>query len=211
MKATKSVLCGIVVRFNENHNSGVVRVYGQKWDLQFSMDSQRVLVDGIHEPQFGDKAPKETFIPKSECQIVVRLGERVDFKRRSQLCVDAWNYLFEYQDSRRRIAERPRYRIFQTAYLNGRPIPDAGRYIGKGTLPELKSMWGGNSLPERVMDLAYNYRVEKLEGGKWTLAESSVKLELGLRDGNPSPTNGQLQELVHALVPQSRGRALQIF
>lgn len=113
--SNSAVRTGIVVCFTEGQNRGWLQVSGEAKEVEFSLDSQRVVREGPEAPQFGDHAPKRTIVPQVGAHVMVAV--KVGFDQRStQECrtlrrtvtVTGWNYVFEWQDVQKRIARRPR-------------------------------------------------------------------------------------------------------
>lgn len=125
---TQKVQFGIVLWFDETRNKGLLQVRGEP-QIWFSLDSQRVIVAGFTEPEFGSNAPKLSPIPQRGAQVAILLG--VDYEcavqayrrtLRRSVKVVAWNYAFAYQDVKREIAARPVYEVVEYRLINGNPV-----------------------------------------------------------------------------------------
>ncbi|OHA15963.1 MAG: hypothetical protein A3H57_01155 [Candidatus Taylorbacteria bacterium RIFCSPLOWO2_02_FULL_43_11] len=164
----------VVCWFDVTENRGYLRVAGEPRDIWFNLDTQRQVADGLYQPEFGQKSPKETQIPVQGSHVMVSLRERYEqvatrrgYRSVRMIEVEAWNYCFEFKDSERRIASRPVYKVTQFAFTNGQLIAGSQFEAGKGTFEVLRFQFENQRLPTKVLDLYYNYRVERMSGDVW--------------------------------------------
>lgn len=204
---------GTVLWFSPEKNTGYIRVSGEPRDLWFSLDTQRIITDGVNEPQFVKDAPKTSPMPSTGSQVAVVLRERYDLtvsdeRRTLRRVVETtgWNFLFAYKDSVRRIANRPVCRVIihttvEGVHTHSTVMPDA-----RGTAEELQAQSPRGSkddlfAPEFVSGELHDRRqFQKLDCGRWKFCT----------DPRPAPAAKSEQKFVEA-APKNEALACPLF
>lgn len=140
---------GIVQWFDEQQNSGGVKISGEPVEAAFSFNTERVLVEGLGAPEFGPNVPAELHIPSSGLKVVCAF--KVDYKLevspgqrtlRRTVEIVAWNHAESYRDIEQRIASRPVYEVVEFVLYRGKPTSEnQRRVIDFGTVQALQTVY----------------------------------------------------------------------
>ncbi|MBI2476401.1 MAG: hypothetical protein HYV67_04140 [Candidatus Taylorbacteria bacterium] len=176
---TQKIQFGTVLWFDETKNQGAIRS-GER--IEFSLDSQRVVVAGFKEPEFGLEAPKLSSIPQEEQHVVLtfQVGYKLSIEpgrrilRRTAVAL-AWNYALAYQAAKREIAARPVYEVIKFTLYRGEPVSEKPRrVIAVGTAVELQAKYprGARNDPfvseKHSLDITVRCRFQmKGKEGQW--------------------------------------------
>lgn len=192
MNAHLSLHFGHVLWFmlTDNHGYLRIRIGDHDEDLPFSLDSQRLIVDGLDAPRFSPNGPNTSEVPQSGLPVAVAIATTFEFwenhwrTRRSSrrvVKVTGWNYWSEYAASQKRIASRPTMRIVRVTYWKGHPTSQPEEVIVQGTLAELAEHVESGKLSTKQMDFTYNYRVEeKTSNNDWKRCDDEIATSLKL-------------------------------
>jgi hypothetical protein len=219
---------GVVVWFDMDVNKGKVKVEGEPVEADFSLDTQRPLVEGLYTPEFnyGDPPVAELLNPycglEVACVVAVNQELRVESNRRTlrrTVKVSAWAPLKSYREVEQAIAARPVYEAVQCTLYNEKPTSAENQreVINYGTPQALQSVYprgvqNDPLAPERkVMDLTYRVRFYRLmPNGKKVQCPDPRPRPVWMPDESFQPTNEQgellaTREEVLRLVPLRNG------
>lgn len=215
-KANNSVRFGFVKWFDETKNTGRIKVDGELEEVQFSLNSQRVIVDGADRPQFGTDAPKESILPQSGSRValafkayyspthkVTEKSESYGLKRVVEAA--GWNFAFEWQDAVRRMTNRPVYEVVEFTLYKGEPVSEKPRRVvmtGTATEIQIRFPRGAENDPfapeAKALDFLYRRVFYLKTDGKTTQCadprplskDASVATPVPVAVEPPRPVNG---------------------
>ena len=64
IKMKTKIQFGTILWFDEEKNQGQLTVYGELQTIQFSLNSRRLILAGLIEPEFATTEPKSSIMPQ---------------------------------------------------------------------------------------------------------------------------------------------------
>lgn len=204
---------GVVQWFDVQRNTGGVKISGEPVEAAFSLDMERVLIEGLFAPEFGPNVPAELLVPNSGLKVVCTC--KVDYKLvvspgqktlRRTVEVVAWNHEELYRDIEQSIASRPVYEVVEFVLYNGKPTSqNQRRVINSGTVQALQLQYPRGVAPDplatetKAMDFTFRCRFyERMPDGRKVQCPDPRPLPRWMSEEPFRPTNEQGELLASA-------------
>ncbi len=107
MQNKQALRFGLVLRFNKDQGTGLVKVHGEPVEAEISANSRRELAEGPAGLEFSG-VPGRYLPPRRDAQVVCHVS--VEYRRRQEegritlrrhVRVTAWEYLFAFKDAQK--------------------------------------------------------------------------------------------------------------
>src|SRR3989344_1371477 len=198
---------GKVLSFNPVKGKGWLEISGQTL-MRFSLDSQREFTEGKYQPEFGTAVPTGGRYPQAGEQLVLQAREEFEIDLRTtssgrqnlkRSVTVIWGLSSDYDDARKRIAERPVYWVVEFILYNDKPVSvNQRKVIATGTAVELQDRYPRGALNARLtsenkfMGFTYRRRFYRREvDGRLTQCDDPRPLPVGAIAEPFRPVNEQ--------------------